>query len=288
MTNHKSGSNWRKWDLHVHTPESVSNRYGEASEEVWEQYVSDLEGLPAEFSVIGVNDYLFLDGYKKLLEFKKAGRLQNIETLIPVVEFRLSKFAGHKKMLRVNYHVLFSEELTPEIIEEQFLSQLKGQLKISSEYSSLKKDWKSVVTKNSLTELGKLIRKSIPLEKLPEYDESDFLLGFNNINFNDDKLVELLDSSDLRGKYLTAIGKAEWDQYNWNDSSIGEKKNVINSADIVFTAAEDIPAFERCCESLKKEGINIYLIAVTLIRSQARMTRTGLEIPTLGLKVTHH
>ena len=259
MAQHNIGSIWRKWDLHVHTPASVFNRYGSESEEVWERFISDLEDLPADFSVIGVNDYLFLDGYKKLLDYKKAGRIQNIETLFPVVEFRLSKFAGHEKMLRVNFHVIFSEQLEPDVIEAQFLSQLKGQLNITAEHASLKKQWNAVITKTSLQELGRLIKDSIPEARAHEFNESDFLLGFNNVNFYDTNLLELLDKSSIRGKFLTAIGKAEWDQYRWNDNSIAEKKNIINSVDIVFTAAEDIPSFLRGRDRLSQEGVNNHL-----------------------------
>ncbi|MEM5640440.1 hypothetical protein AAHH71_26210 [Bacillus toyonensis] len=66
------GSLWRKWDLHVHTPESLVHQYNCAAEDdVWEKYISDLERLPPEIKVIGINDYIFLDGYIKVLEYKK-------------------------------------------------------------------------------------------------------------------------------------------------------------------------------------------------------------------------
>ncbi len=94
MSNDPRGSWWRRWDLHVHTPCSIEQQYGGDTTEVWERFVSALEALPEDFAVIGVNDYLFLDGYKKLVEFKSQGRLANITTLLPVLEFRLDKFAG--------------------------------------------------------------------------------------------------------------------------------------------------------------------------------------------------
>ena len=37
---------------------------------------------------MGINDYLFIDGYRKVLEYREQGRLQNIELVLPVVEFR--------------------------------------------------------------------------------------------------------------------------------------------------------------------------------------------------------
>lgn len=256
MANHPEGSAWRKWDLHVHTPASVVHGYGGGSEEVWERYVADLEALSQDFAVIGVNDYLFLDGYRKLLGFKNQGRLTNIETLLPVIEFRLAKFAGHDKMLRLNFHVIFSERLDADVIENQFLVQLRSGLNVSAEHASVGKQWKAAVTHASLEDLGRLIKQDMPPKRLAEVNESDFLLGFNNLNFDDQKLVELLENSYLRGKYVTAVGKAEWDQYGWNDHSIAEKKNIINSVQVAFTAAADLAAFERGRDRLQKECVN--------------------------------
>ncbi|GAB3834405.1 hypothetical protein GCM10028895_54650 [Pontibacter rugosus] len=128
------GSEWRKWDLHVHTPFSMVQHYeGASADDKWENFITDLESLPNEFKVIGINDYLFIDGYEKVLEYKKAGRLQNIDAIFPVVEFRIKKFGGHKAFKRINFHVIFSDKLSPDIIRQQFLNQLYGKYKLAPE-----------------------------------------------------------------------------------------------------------------------------------------------------------
>ena len=83
--NDPRGSLWRKWDLHVHTPCSLHHHYGSDTPEAWERFIAELEALPPEFSVLGINDYLFLDGYRKVLEFRNQGRLKNIATILPVL-----------------------------------------------------------------------------------------------------------------------------------------------------------------------------------------------------------
>lgn len=94
MTEYPRGSEWAKWDLHIHTPKSIVNGYGN-SENVWEEFLKDLEALPDDFKVLGINDYLFLDGYEKIKHEKEInGRLSNIKLILPVVEFRIQKFAG--------------------------------------------------------------------------------------------------------------------------------------------------------------------------------------------------
>lgn len=37
------GSEWRKWDLHIHTPGTTKNDHYGNSDEVWEQYIDALE-----------------------------------------------------------------------------------------------------------------------------------------------------------------------------------------------------------------------------------------------------
>src|SRR3989338_6846282 len=79
------GSEWRRWDLHIHSPLSLVQAYGGNTAESWEKFIAELEGLPSDVKVIGINDYLFIEGYKKVLEFKRQGRLQNIELILPVI-----------------------------------------------------------------------------------------------------------------------------------------------------------------------------------------------------------
>ena len=131
-TKYPKGSEWRKWDLHVHTPLSIFQNYGDNSSETWEKYISDLENLPPDFAVVGINDYMFLDGYEKLLkEQSENGRLSNLK-LFPVVEFRIEKFAGvdFGSFKRINLHVIFSDEISVETIKSQFLDTLQQNYKI--------------------------------------------------------------------------------------------------------------------------------------------------------------
>ena len=71
------GSNWNKWDLHVHTPDSIVNDYKFVElEKKWDEYIDALENLPEDIKVLGINDYWFLDGYKKVLEYRATCKLQ--------------------------------------------------------------------------------------------------------------------------------------------------------------------------------------------------------------------
>lgn len=253
------GSQWRIWDLHVHTPLSIEQNYGGNTPEAWERYISDLENLPTDVKVLGINDYIFIDGYKKVLEYKKAGRLSNIDLILPVVELRLAKFAGNEKFKRINYHIIFSDKVEADIIQSQFLNALTAQYKISPEYSTL--SWGGVITRDNLISLGEQIINSVPEEQRSKF-HSPIVEGFNNLNLSEEGINNALKNAAhfFEGKYLTAIGKTEWDAIKWDDNTIAEKKTLINSTDIVFTAAKDVESFYRAKQKLKEAKVNDLLL----------------------------
>ncbi|WP_179414541.1 TrlF family AAA-like ATPase [Mucilaginibacter sp. E4BP6] len=253
------GAEWRKWDLHVHTPFSLVQHFSATeSEDIWETFIKDLENLPTEFKVLGINDYLFIEGYKKVLEYRAAGRLQNIETIFPVVEFRIKKFAGHRDFKRVNFHVIFSDALSPQIIESQFLNGLSGKYHLTPGLDGIQ--WNGLITKESLIDLGAAIKRSVPEAQLVNYG-SDLEEGFNNLNLEEKDILTLLNENTyLKGKTLTAIGKTEWESLSWNDQSIAEKKDVINKADLVFISSETPEAAHNAKRKLTEQGVNNLLL----------------------------
>jgi len=256
-----NGSEWRKWDLQVHTPASLVHFYG-GVEDPWEAFLSDLESLPLELKVLGINDYLFIDGYRKIKkEREQNNRLQNIELILPVIEFRIKKFAGtESKLNRVNFHVIFSPDIDPEIIQQHFLNAIPQHYQLTPKYEQLKKKWQALATKQSLEELGKLIKSTVPNEKLAEYG-SNLQEGFNNINFDEGKIIQVLENSHyFKGKYFTAIGKTEWADIKWNDQSIADKKDIVNKVDFVFISASDPETFHRSKAQLTKSNVNDLLL----------------------------
>jgi ABC-type lipoprotein export system ATPase subunit len=253
------GSEWRKWDLHVHTPASIVNS-SYPGPDPWEAFLADLEALPPEFKVIGINDYLFIDGYKRVREEKSKGRLANIDLILPVIELRLDKFGGSSGHLsRVNYHVIFSDEISPEVIEQQFLNSLCSKYVLSPQYDYIKKNWAAVATKESLTDLGNLIINSAPPSERHKYS-TPLKEGFNNLCLNLEAIHSSLASHYFEGKYLTAVGKTEWADIKWNDHSIADKKNIINGVDFVFISAESVEAWNLAKSALAKSCVNSRLL----------------------------
>lgn len=259
------GSTWKKWDLHVHTPESLVHNYPGEKDAAWEAFLADLEALPGEFKVLGINDYLFVDGYERVLRAKQQGRLANIELLLPVVELRLDKFGGVLEQgpngylpspwSRINLHVIF-DQVEPALIREQFMPALSRRYTLVPGAAG---QWGGVLTRENLIALGEAV-----ISSMPEADRakapSPLKAGFNNLNISYDDLKDALVNPHLAGKHLIAIGKSEWDSLRWNDHTIADKKTVINEANLVFTAAANPEAYVRARNALRGANVNAKLL----------------------------
>lgn len=258
MGERSRGTAWRKWDLHVHTPSSIVQHYGPNDPETWERFIRELEGLPEDIRVIGINDYWFLDGYRQVLDAKADGRLPNIDEIFPVVELRLEHLSGVRgAWQRVNLHVVFDPEIGPDVIEQQFLSALTHSFDLHPDAPG--GSWSGVVTRDSLIDLGKAIKASVPASELKHYG-TDLEEGFNNLVIPLDSVKRPLGSTYLRGKALVGVGRAEWANIQWFDGSIASKKSVINFADFVFTASQDVSTWSGIVTKLKDSKVTHKLL----------------------------
>lgn len=263
-----AGSTWKKWDLHVHTPESFYHNYPGGQDGAWEAFLTDIEKLPEEFKVIGINDYVLVDGYEKALKAKREqGRLKNIDLILPVVELRLDKFGGvvqggksgntPSSWSRINIHIIF-DQVDPDFIRQQFISAIAPSYRLFPGSTGEGK-WNSVISRQSIEALGAAIIDSAPADKRAGYG-SPLIEGFNNLNVSADGLRRALENEVLRGRFILAVGKTEWENLKWDDHSIAEKKTLINSADLVFTAAESPEDHAKARAKLKESGVNSNLL----------------------------
>lgn len=114
------GSEWRKWDLHIHTPGTAKNDHYGNSDEVWERYIDALE--KSDVTVFGITDYFSMDNYYKVLQFQAEGRLDG-KTLLPNIEMRITPVT--KSGTAINIHAIFDPTLTKDEIEREFFGSLK-------------------------------------------------------------------------------------------------------------------------------------------------------------------
>lgn len=126
------GSEWHKWDLHVHTPASaLAHTFGDN----WNIYVEKLIDVNRshQISAIATADYFTIEGYRKLLSYYDrsthtltvSGKSTKLY-LIPGIELRLNIFNSDSES--VNIHILFDpdpEHCSPDFIESNFLEELE-------------------------------------------------------------------------------------------------------------------------------------------------------------------
>ncbi len=216
------GSLWRKWDLHVHTPCSARHNYGRQTD-IWDKFVYELEKKARDYEVkgIGVTDYFSIEGYVKLQEYQKCGKLRDI-FLLPNIEFRLDKFVGNR---RLNFHVIFSDQLPIEKIEKDFLENLKIRSVRGDEIS---------LRKENIIEIGKQLKS----QQKDFQNMDDYSAGVMNITVSQDDIIEVLDrqKSIFKGKYLFVLSQEGWDDMDWCGQDHLTRKVLFRKSHALFSA----------------------------------------------------
>lgn len=219
------GSEWRRWDLHIHTPASYINGF-----KGWESYIKKLNDVTKQKDIraLGITDYFSIDGYKTIItEYKNS--LRNIELILPNIEFRLDNIVyrrGTKKPKRLNFHVIFSNEVDIEDIETQFLGDLHF-YKSSGNAGELSK---IKLEKKAIEEYGKECKKQKGFES-----DSNLTAGAKNIVFKLDEIVNSLKNKPeyFKGKYLLFLESEFWSDIDWGQD-YGLRKTLLEVSHGVF------------------------------------------------------
>jgi len=71
VNNYPRGSEWRKWDLHIHTKGTMKN--DQFKSKTFGNFCVTLfqKALEKEIAAIGITDYFNINNYKKVKEFVK-------------------------------------------------------------------------------------------------------------------------------------------------------------------------------------------------------------------------
>lgn len=192
------GSEWRRWELHIHTPDTQKNDNftGSSSEEKWEKYYQDIstyigsgdDPLKA-VAVIAITDYLSIDNYKKVIADNKLPT--SVKLVLPNVEMRIQPIANDSP---INIHFVFNPDIISSI-ESRFFS------KINFRYSSTTFS----ASHSELIRLGNTIDSS--LEGLAAYKKGieQFVPPF-------DKIQEVfLNDRELRDNTIIFVSNSSTD-----------------------------------------------------------------------------
>ncbi|MEX0616714.1 MAG: hypothetical protein WD231_02775 [Candidatus Woykebacteria bacterium] len=118
------GSEWRKWDLQIHPPETKSaDQYkikGGSVSDVWNRFLENIKKSDVE--VFGVTDYFSIEGYENLIEKIKDDKDFKRKTFFPNIEFRLD-VSLNQATEQLQCHLIFDNECDISKIKN-FLSHL--------------------------------------------------------------------------------------------------------------------------------------------------------------------
>jgi len=127
MANFPKGSEWRRWDLHTHTPGTLKNDQYEGTNlnEKWEKYIVAINNHfttsndSNRVHLVGITDYLSIDNYFHFISLKKD--LSKPLEVIPNVELRITPVTGSGTP--INIHCLFNPAHDSSI-QNRFFSKL--------------------------------------------------------------------------------------------------------------------------------------------------------------------
>lgn len=232
------GATWNKWDLHVHSPESFHENFGldrdveagkTTEEAIWDRYLNELEELK-DISCVGITDYFSVDGYKRVRqEIKENNRLNNLDLVIPNVELRINNIVESRQSGSgdaIEVHVLFSDELDPSTIENEFLAQLDATDPRGNEIA---------IQRESLVELGND-------EKFDDFvdDDDPYVRGSKLITVQWENIIEAINRSRIEGKAMTVVVKEDrWDDLDWKGRSGSQRSQLVAKADAFFVQTNE-------------------------------------------------
>lgn len=238
------GSEWNKWDLHVHT--KYTNKNDQFTSATFDDFCIEFfkRAVEKNIKVIGITDYFSIENYLKIKEFlTKIDEIEVLEQikeeikkiyLIPNIELRMLPSTDSGKL--INIHCLFNPDYIDNL-EDDFFSTL--------EFNGYK------MTKTGLIRLGKNMKPDV------SNDDLAYEVGINNFVISPDILESLFKkNNNLRKNTITVVSNNSTDgasglrkHYelfeNDNASSLdGVRKKVYHLSDMIFSSRKgDIDYF---------------------------------------------
>jgi hypothetical protein len=170
MNSYPRGSEWRKWDLHVHPPGTKLSDGYDSSIDALGKFCDIIETSDVE--VIGITDYFSVDKYFEFILRYKEKYPESTKVFFPNIELRLNE-SVNKASEEVNVHVIFPPEVSFEKAIK-FLTNLKTEITDSEQRNTPCSELKSseystaTITRKSLDEAIELTfgKNSVRQDKL--------------------------------------------------------------------------------------------------------------------------
>lgn len=242
MTNNFSrGSEWRRWDLHVHT--KGTNKNDQFKSEDFEAFCEVLfrKAIDNNIAAVGVTDYFSIDNYKKVKDYvskiddkanfteSEKKQIKNI-LLLPNVELRM--LPATKQGRLVNIHFIFNpEENLINYLDNNFFSKLK-----CGNY---------LMNRQGIIEYGKsLLGDGHKLDDNIAYKE-----GINKFHLEISQIKEVLKDKKLADNAVVVVCNSKndgasafqehYDLFEGEPGSLdGIRRSIYHISDMIFSSNE--------------------------------------------------
>ncbi|HEY8304766.1 MAG TPA: hypothetical protein VIG42_09300 [Solirubrobacteraceae bacterium] len=243
------GSEWRRWDLQVHTPLSaLNNGFGQD----FDAYAKTLfeRAVVEKIAVIGVTDYFTVDGYKRLRSLQEdSKRLADLLgeelaesarriRLLANIEFRLDTLVRvGEQDSRINAHVIFSDDVDPRDIEENFLHRLL----FVSDSEPADRDAAKPLTIANLEAFGARLKA----EHATFANRTNLEIGMSQATVGHGEISDVLSQNKaFRRRYLfVAVADEDLSHISWDGQGHNTRKVLIKKSHMLFSASPGTRAF---------------------------------------------
>ncbi|CAN5561907.1 AAA family ATPase [soil metagenome] len=125
MKRYPNGSEWRKWDLHVHVPGTkLSDGYEAKNDKPdWDRFADALEN--SDVFVFGITDFFCATETLTFIQHFKNRYPNSAKLLLVNLELRLNETVNGDKQM-VDFHIIFRDSVPDQKIQE-YITKLKTQ-----------------------------------------------------------------------------------------------------------------------------------------------------------------
>ena len=262
------GSEWRKWDLHIHTKNTNKNDQFTSSNMEDFLYEFFKKAIEKKISAIGITDYFSIDRYRDVVDYqeniddKKDGEgkqlfnederkyIKNI-FLFPNIELRMLPSTDKGRL--INIHFIFNPKFVTKL-ENDFFGELKNQDNFK-------------MNRQGIIDYGKKLKPNITDNGIA-YKE-----GINKFALDVKTIKNLLDkNSEIEENSIVIVSNSSndgasglqkhYDLFENEDGGLdGVRKTIYEISDAIFSAnPKDIKFFlGRKSQDTDGYNNNIYL-----------------------------
>lgn len=233
-----SGSEWRRWDLHIHTKGTNKNDcYTCANMEAYCELLFK-KAIEKEVWAIGITDYFSIERYHEVKAYQHAidskvnftpeeKEIVKKLFLLPNVELRMLPATSSGRL--INIHCIFNPDFEKRL-ENDFFSSLSFKYD-GNEYK---------MNRQGIIDLGKSIDDRLD-------DIAAYKKGIDQFTLSPDKLLDLFESKqDLRENTLVVVSNSNNDgvsglqkHYDLFENESGSldmvRKSIYNMSDCIFS-----------------------------------------------------